>query len=73
MACQNSAVDLTLEHLLLVTCIPQFRGDEDIFSLHNAFVNSSSDAITSFFFVSVIVGTIEQSVTRLDGLDVTKT
>lgn len=60
------------KNLLLMTRIPHFRGDEDIFSLDNAFVNGPSDAVARFFFVSVIVGTIEQSVTRLDGLDVAK-
>lgn len=69
--CQSSIrIDLTREHLLLMACIPQLGGDEDLFSLDNAFVNSSPYTVASFFFVSVIVSAIEQSVTRLDGLEI---
>ena len=68
--CQRSSVDLTGEHLLLMACIPQLGGDEDLFPLDDALFNSSTYTVASFFFISVVVSAIEQSVTRLDGLGI---
>lgn len=53
----------------LVIVIPELGCYEDILSFHDSFVDCAFDALTSFFFVLVVVRSIEESVARFNGLN----
>lgn len=48
--------------------IPKLRGDKDILTFHKSFLDSALDTLACFPFVLVIVCSVEESVSRLDGL-----
>lgn len=54
--------------LATVVVVPELSGDEDIFTLHEALLDGTLDTLTSLLLVLVVVGTVEASVTSLDGL-----
>jgi hypothetical protein len=51
-----------------VVVVPEFRGYEDVFTLYEPVFDSAKNAFASFFFVLVVVGAVEESVARFDGL-----
>jgi hypothetical protein len=51
-----------------VVVIPEFRGYEDVFTLYEPVFDGAENAFASFFFVLVVVGAVEESVARFDGL-----
>lgn len=48
--------------------IPKLRGDKDILTLHKSLLDGALDTLACFLFVLVIVCSVEESVSRLDGL-----
>lgn len=48
--------------------VPKLGGDEHIFALHNAFVDSSTDTLSSFSTVSIVPRTIDVTVAELDSV-----
>lgn len=69
---QTPGFKLQLRHLenilALVVVVPQLGGDEKVFTLDQAIGDSLADALASFLFVLVVVRTIKQSISDLDGL-----
>jgi hypothetical protein len=53
---------------LAVVVVPEFGDDEDVFALDESFVDSTLDALSCFFFVLVVVRTVEETVAYFDGL-----
>jgi hypothetical protein len=51
-----------------VVVIPKLRGDKDILTLHKSLLDSALDTLARFLFVLVIVCSVEESVSGLDGL-----
>jgi hypothetical protein len=54
--------------LFRVVVIPKLRGDKDILTLYKSLLDSALDTLASFLFVLVIVCSVEESVSGLDGL-----
>jgi hypothetical protein len=69
---QSPSLVLGLCHLqgmlALVVIVPQFGGDEDVFTLDEAFIDGSLDPLASLFFVLVVIGTVKEAVALFDGL-----
>jgi hypothetical protein len=69
---QAPSLILSLGHLQrmlsLVIVVPELGGDEDIFTLHEAFLDGAVNALASFLFILVVVRSIKESVARLDRL-----
>lgn len=51
-----------------VVVVPQLGGNEDILALHETLLNGSLDTLTGLLLVLVVVSTVEEAVTGLDGL-----
>jgi len=51
-----------------VIVVPQLCRDEDVLAFHDTFINGSFDTLARFFFVLVVVCSIEQAVADLDGI-----
>ena len=51
-----------------VVVVPEFHGYKNVFTLYEAVFDGAENAFASFFFVLVIVGAVEESVTRFDSL-----
>lgn len=54
--------------LLSMVVVPKLCRDEDVFTLHKAFANYSLDAFSIFFFVLVVVCSIEEPVDCFDSI-----
>ncbi len=69
---QSPGLVLGLRHLqgvlALVVVVPQFGGDENIFTLDEAFIDGSLDSLAGLFLVLVVISTVKESVALLDGL-----
>lgn len=57
-----------LNLVTIVEGVPELADDEEVLTLHQAILDSAGNALTSFFLVAVIAGTIKQSVAGLDGV-----
>ena len=51
-----------------VVCVPEFCCNEEFLSLDEAFIHCSLQPLTDLFLVTIISSSIEESVSRLDGL-----
>ena len=54
--------------LALVVVVPQFGGDENIFTLDEAFIDGSLDSLAGLFLVLVVISTVKEAVALFDGL-----
>jgi hypothetical protein len=54
--------------LALVVVVPELGGDEDVLTLDEALADGALDTLTSLLLVLVVVRSVEESVTSLDGL-----
>lgn len=54
--------------VFLVVVVPELGDDKDFFTLDEAFVDGTLDALACFAFVLVVVCTIEEAVADFDGL-----
>ncbi len=57
-----------LDVLLLVEGVPQLGDDEELLALDQALIDGAGDTLTSLLLVAVVAGTIEETVTGLDGV-----
>ena len=51
-----------------VVIIPQLRGDEDLFSFNQTFINRAFNTLTGFVLILIIVCAVEETIAYLDGL-----
>lgn len=51
-----------------VESVPQFRYYKKVLTLADAFIKSLFDSLTNFLFVSIVAGSIEESVSAFDGV-----
>jgi hypothetical protein len=49
-----------------VKAAPELRDYEEIFAFDKAIFDGSCDSLTSFLFVTVVAGAVEEAVTRFD-------
>lgn len=54
--------------LALVVVVPELGGDKELLSLHEALLNGAADTLTGLGAVGVVPGTIEVTVSKLDGV-----
>ena len=59
---------LSESFVAVVECVPELGDDEQFFTLDEAFVDGTLDALACFAFVLVVVCTIEEAVADFDGL-----
>lgn len=54
--------------LALVVVVPELGGDKDVLTLDEALADGALDTLASLLLVLVVVRSVEESVTSLDGL-----
>ncbi len=64
----QSLLQSWLHVLLLVVGIPKLRSHEQVLSLDKAVVEGSLDTLTDFLLIAVVTGSVQASVTDLNGV-----